>query len=328
MSSSVTHSYFSIDVYDKVNKNVREGLKHNTRELKVFAQGPDPYFFYDFHLTKRSKRIYEINYSMHHKKVNDHFLSLINYINDKDYYSNCQVMAYLYGQVCHYALDTITHPFTIYNTGIYDNKNRNTYKYNGLHEDMEYYIDTHLIYTREKIFPKDYKVYDNIFNIEKFSNELKDVIDNVTKNVYGFDNVSDIYYKSIMDMKKFYLIFNYDKYGIKKFIYKIMDLVCGNKFVKKSELSFHVSPNSKEYYLNNEKNVWNHPCDIMEKYDFSFDELYIKAVNYAVSIINEIDNMLKNKNIDCDKVKNLFGNLDYATGKDCSLNLECKYFKF
>lgn len=44
-------------------------------------------------------------------------------------------------------------------------KNKQTYKYNGLHEEMEYYIDIYLIYNRENILPKDYKVYKNIFNI-------------------------------------------------------------------------------------------------------------------------------------------------------------------
>ncbi len=328
MPSSVTHSYFSVDVYNRIDKNIKNKLKNNIEDLKTFSQGPDPYFFYDFHLTKRSKEIYKINYSMHHKKINDYFLSLINYINDKKYYSNGQVMAYLYGHICHFVLDTTIHPLTIYNTGIYDKKNKQTYKYNGLHEEMEYYIDIYLIYNRENILPKDYKVYKNIFNIKKLNIQLKHLIDNVIKDVYGFDNGSDIYYKSIMDMKRFYFVFNYDRYGIKKCIYKIMDFICKNRCVKKSELSFHVHPNSKLFYLNNSKDVWNHPCDINEKYDFSFTELYIKAIKKAINIINEVDKMLKGKNIDSDRIKNLFGNLDYATGKDCSLNLECKYFKF
>ena len=45
-------------------------------------------------------------------------------------------------------------------------------------------------------------------------------------------------------MKNFYHVFNYDRIGIKKIIYSIMDLVCKNKMVKKKELSFHVNPNS------------------------------------------------------------------------------------
>ena len=98
MPSSVTHSYFSVDVYNRIDKNIKNKLKNNIEDLKTFSQGPDPYFFYDFHLTKRSKEIYKINYS------------------------NGQVMTYLYGHICHFVLDTTIHPLTIYNTGVYDKK--------------------------------------------------------------------------------------------------------------------------------------------------------------------------------------------------------------
>ena len=253
MPSSVTHNYFCIDVLNKCNNSVKNKLKKHTNYFTVFGQGPDPYFFYDFHLTKRSKEVYKINKAMQHTRINKHFSKLINYINDNGYYSNAQVMSYLYGQICHFVLDTTLHPYIIYSTGIYNEDNPETFKYNGLHEEMEYYIDCYLISRREKIHPKKYKVYKEIFNIGKFNNELTLCIDNVIKDVYGFDNASKIYYKSIMDMKKFYYIFNYDRLGIKKTVYSIMDMICGNKCVKKKELSFNIDPDSKLFYLNNEK---------------------------------------------------------------------------
>ena len=51
MPSSVTHSYFAEDVYNELNNKKIINLNY----LKVFGQGPDPYFFYDFHLSKKSK---------------------------------------------------------------------------------------------------------------------------------------------------------------------------------------------------------------------------------------------------------------------------------
>ena len=328
MPSSVTHSYFCEDVFSKVNKNVKNKIKNNINYFKVFGQGPDPYFFYDFHLSRKSKEVHRINKAMQHSKVNMHFIKLINYINKNNYYDNPQVMAYLYGQICHFVLDSTTHPYIIYFTGIYDEKDLNTYKYNGLHEKMEYYIDCYFIYKRENILPKYYKVYKELFNITEFNFELRSCIDNVVRDAYSFDNVSDIYYKSIMDMKKFYFVFNYDRFGIKKLIYSIMDFICNDSCVKKKELSFNVDPNSNLYYLNNDKKIWNHPCYLNEKYDLSFIELYTKAVNKAYIIINDIDIMLRYKTIDNNKIEKLFGNLDYGTGKDCDLNLEYKFFQF
>lgn len=328
MASSVTHDYFSMDVYSKLDDKIKKKLDSNINDYKCFAQGPDPYFFYDFHLSKKAKEIFKIDSAMQHSFVNKHFISLVNYINEKNYYSNSQVMAYLYGQICHFVLDSTVHPFIVYNTGIYDESDKLTYKYNGLHEEMEYYIDIYLIWKREGITPRKYKVYKNILNISKFNDELKDLIDNVTKDVYNFDNVSQIYYKSIKDMKKFYYVFNYDKFGIKKLVYKIMDIVCQNRLVKKEELSFFVDPNSKIYYLNNERKIWNHPCASNEKYDLSFFDLYNTAIDRATNLIEIIDKMLYNKSIDNNKLEKHIGNLDYGTGKDCKLKLKFKYFKF
>jgi len=328
MPSSVTHFYFSKDVYNKCNKDVKNKLLDAMNFFSIFAQGPDPYFFYNFHLTKKSKDVFKINRSMQHSNVNSHFIKLINYINKNGYYSNSQVIAYLYGQICHFVLDSTIHPYIIYYTGIYNNKIPNSYKYNGLHEEMEYYIDCHLIYEREKISPRKYKAYKNLFCIDKFNNELNTTINDVVKDVYNFENVSDIYYKSIIDMKKFYYIFNYDRFGIKKGVYSIMDFICGNKFIKKKVLSFFVNPNSKNYYLNLDNVTWNHPCDINEKYSLSFYDLYMIAINKAIHIIDEVDKMLKNKCIDEKYLRKLFGNLHYGTGKDCNLEINYMFFRF
>ena len=328
MPSSVTHSYFCEDVLSKCNNYVKNKLINHINYLKVFGQGPDPYFFYDFHLTNRSKDIHKINRAMQHTKINKHFVKLINYINDNEYYSNAEVMTYLYGQICHYTLDTTVHPYIIYSTGIYDEDNPETFKYNGLHEEMEYYIDCYLINRRENIHPKKYKVYKEIFNIDKFGKELNLCIDSVIKEVYGFDNAAKIYYKSIMDMKKFYYVFNYDRFGIKKLVYSAMDLICGNKCVKKKELSFNIDPNSKLFYLNNEKNTWNNSCDINDKYNYSFDELYNIAIDKAVNIISNVDDMLKQRKIVNKKIEDLFGNKHYGTGMDCDKDYYYRYFKF
>lgn len=328
MPSSMTHGYFCYDVLNKVNNTVKNKIKNNINYLKVFGQGPDPYFFYDFHLTKRSKDVHKINRAMQHSKVNIHFVRLINYINENSYYSNSEIMSYLYGQICHFVLDSTIHPYIIYNTGMYDKKIANTYKYNGLHEEMEYYIDCYLIWKREKISPKKYKVYKYLFDINGFSNELITTINDVIYEVYGFKNAGNIYYKSIIDMKKFYYVFNYDKLGIKKKIYSVMDFICKDKSVKKKELSFNINPNSKLHYLNIKKEIWNHPCDINEKYNLSFFELYDRALEKATMIINSVDDMIKNSKIDNKKLEDLFKNLHYGTGKDCNLNLKYEYFKF
>ena len=145
--------------------------------------------------------------------------------------------------------------------------------------------------------------------------------------VYGFDDVSTIYYKCLKDMKKFYHVFNYDRFGVKSAVYSIMDVVCGDRVVKKKELSFHVNPNSHLEYLNFDNNTWKHPCT-GEEFNYSFFDLYDMALVKAIKIINEVDKMLQDKKIDNKKIEKLFDNLDYGTGMDCDLKAEYKYFKY
>ncbi len=107
-----------------------------------------------------------------------------------------------------------------------------------------------------------------------------------------------------------------------------MDNICGNKVIKKKELSFYVNPNSKLFYLNGAKKIWYHPCSKNESYNYSFFELYDIAIKKAVDIIKKVDKILELGKIDNNKIEKLFGNLHYGTGKDCDLNLEYKFFKF
>ena len=265
---------------------------------------------------------------MQHSKINDHFFSLINYINTKKYYSDPHVLSYLIGQICHYSLDVTAHPYIIYYSGSYNNKIKDTYKYNGVHEKMELAIDNYFIQKREKIECYKFKIHKEVFSICRFDKALMDTINTVMKEVYNIDGFSDIYYKSLVDMKRFYFIFNYDRWGIKKSVYKIMDFICRDRFIKKESLSFHIDIKDTIKYLNHEKKEWNHPCDINEKYNYSFEELYDIAIDKAVNIINSVYNMLEKGKIDERKINNLFNNLDYSTGKDCNGDYNIKYFRF
>ena len=53
MPSSVTHSYFAIDVYDTLPSLCQDRIKNNLEYLKMFSQGPDPFMFYNFFLGKK-----------------------------------------------------------------------------------------------------------------------------------------------------------------------------------------------------------------------------------------------------------------------------------
>ena len=128
MPSSMTHTYFGIDVYNKLNKTSKNKIKDNIEYFKLFTQGSDPFMFYHFFIGEKAKKIAKIQYMMHTTKTREFFISTINYIHNNNLKDNSIIMSYLYGQICHFVLDSTVHPYIIYNTGMYDEKKNSTYK--------------------------------------------------------------------------------------------------------------------------------------------------------------------------------------------------------
>ena len=328
MPSSMTHSYFAIDVYNKLNNLSKHKIDGYTNRLKTYALGTDPYMFYNLFIGKKNKKSSNIQKMNHTTKTKDYFVNMINYIINNNLENNKDIISYLYGSICHYFLDKTIHPFIFYKTGLFNKNDKTTYKYNGLHAEMEYYIDFYMIYNREKTIPKNYKFYKDIFNIDKLSIELSKMIDYIMKETYGVDNSASIYIKSLKHMYIFNKIFNYDKTSIKKKFYKLIDHIQPNKFIRKEELSFNIEYNKKIHYLNLDKKEWNHPCNINESYNYSFIELYMIALNKCVDCINNIIIMINNKKIDNKIINKYFDNSSYLTGKDCNDNKKIQYFEF
>lgn len=326
MPSTMTHTYFALDVYKELPTNIKKKIK-NIEYLKLFAQGSDPFMFYNYFVGKKSKSIKNIQTKIHTTKTQDFFLNLITYVNDNNLSNKEEILSYLYGNICHYFLDLEIHPYIYYKTGIFNKNDKSTYKYNSLHQEMEYIIDIYFISKNESIPPNKFKVHRHIFTKVPFSNNLSKTINYVMSETYNIDNIVPTYIKSIKHMKNFFKYFNYDPKGIKKNIYSLVDHITSNNTIKLKELSFSNNYQEKLYYLNLEKNTWNHPCNKEETYNYSVIELYSLALSKAKKAIIEIDIMLETKIINIKRLKKIFTNLSYVTGKDCKENLPLKYFE-
>lgn len=327
MPSSMTHTYFTIDVYNSLPKKYTKYIS-NLEYLKLFAQGSDPLMFYNYLIGKKATYYKNVQYILHTSKTQDYFINLINYINDNNLSKNEQVLSYLYGNICHYFLDLKTHPFIIYKTGIFQKNNKNTYKYNARHQEMEYIIDMYFIKIKENISPQKFPIHNKIFKYNKLNKELLTTIDYTIEKTYNLKNITTPYIKSIKNMKIFFRLFNYDKYGIKKNIYSTIDNITKDSTIKLKELSYSNNYQEKLDYLNLEKKQWNNPTNKKETYNYSFIDLYNQAIDLSKVAIIEVSNMLLNKKINNTKLKNIFNNLSYTTGKDCNKNLESKYFEY
>ena len=219
MAGTITHYYFARDLYKKLDKKNKNRIKEDT--LKVFSQGPDILFFA---INLKNHKTKHIGSYIHRNKTKEFYNNLIKYIKDNKLENNPEVIAYLYGCIAHYALDTTIHPYVNYKSGRFEKKEKETHKNVSKHSIIEYYIDAYLINKNEHILPQKYKVYKYAFNT-KVSKELSCLIDNVYKDTYSFKKMSTLYKEGIINMKILYRLLRYDPYGIKKFIYKLIDKI-------------------------------------------------------------------------------------------------------
>lgn len=328
MPSSMTHTYFGLDVYKCLNKNCQNKIKNSMEYFKLFCQGSDPFMFYHFLIGNKAKRMADIQKRMHHYHTQDFFLATINYIHTNKLVNNSDVMSYLYGYICHYCLDLMTHPYIYYKGGLYKRNDKFSYKYNGIHQEIEYGIDCYLISKKTGIKPSKFRVYKEIFDVRDFSYELKGIIDNTVGKVYKVDGASDIYKKSIWYMVNFFRLANYDPYGIKLAIYKLIDRVTPSSVINIKELSFSYRVNDINRYLNIDNKVWYCPWDKSKKYNSSFFELYELAKKMSIGLIEEVGDMLERDCFSDKRLRVLFNNLSFATGISCDEEVQLKYFEF
>lgn len=321
MPSTITHNYFAEDVLEKLDDSIKNKIINNISTYKVFSNGPDPLFSY-----LGDKRYSKFGHTMHREKTGLFFKNVINYIKNNNLQNNSQVLAYLYGNITHYVLDSTIHPLVYYQTGRYIKGRSDRKIYKGKHSIMELTIDEYMIAIRNNIKNHKFKVHD--FGIPKIniSDELITLIEYCSYSTYEIKNIGKIMKKSIKTMRMIYKLFRYDRFGIKRFVYNVLDKITFNKIDALKVASYKFNYKDYIYYLNLEKNEWFHPCDKNEIFNYSYIELYSIAYKTAISLITLIGKVL-NDELDIELIFNSL-NKSYLTGKNIDDNRTIKYFSY
>ncbi len=323
MPATAVHAYFAQDLNDILPKEIKNKLDVN--RLRMFGQSTDSLMFYNLFSILPGKKIRDFQKYFHTNKTQDFFINLINYIKENDYTEDIDVNSFLVGTICHYVLDSTVHPYIYYKTGYFNKNDKSTYKYNNVHTFMENFLDNDMIKRRESINPYKFNISKFSFDTSKFSNELKDTIKYTFKETFDVDNMDKIYYKSLKQMRNSIFIFRQDRYGIKKFFYKLADTFTSKRVFRFEAISYHYPLNDRHNFLNENHKLWRNPCDYSLTSEESFLDLYLRALKLAKVMICASFDYINGKDIELEKV---FVNKSYITGLDCELDKELKYFEF
>jgi len=327
MPGFITHSLFAEEVYsDLKDKALKRQINKRMNLFYLGAQGPDLFFYYKVKPWKKYDGVEKLGFIMHYTKTQFFFIESLNYIKglkykNKDAYS--ELMVYIAGYICHFALDSITHPFIHYTAGIYTKKNNSTFKYHIYHKKLESIIDVIMLMLKEDKKASSFKSFKMIENISKYYGTLKDFYVSVVNKVYGIRLSSKQVKNVIGDIYNILKIL-YDPWNIKSWLFKLVE----NLYGRPEEITSSIHPrkiNIQIDYLNQNHSIWTHPCDKDIRSGLSFLDLYGSALKEAERIIDISYNYINDK-VPTSKIKEVIKNTSYSTGLECGTSKELKYF--
>ena len=316
MPATYTHHIFTEDVFKVINPNIRDKIDFDI--FNLFGKSFDIFYFTNTNL----------GYLGHHKNINLYFKNIITYIKDNNLENDSQVLAYLYGSLCHYILDSTIHPYIFYKTGKFNTNDKSTYKYKGKHNYYEYMIDAIFYLYRNKQPIYKTNLVKEIFTNYEFSNTLNKTIDEVFYQTYQVKDTSNILKKGIHNFKLMMKFGMESHTGIRHSVFKFVDklniikdkkLACCNYYIRNIDVSV----------LNVEHKKWFYPVDPNTSYHYSVMDLYDLCIEKARKLINLVDNALYSG--DDKLIKNAIkeiGDIDYSTGKKANKKYKKLTFEY
>jgi hypothetical protein len=276
------------------------------------SQGPDS-MYYTGGQTYR-----DIADDIHRNNTRAFFKTMVDYVKKNN---NKTTYSFLVGFISHYAMDVHIHPYIYYNVGVYNKNIPDTHHMRGLHFKFERTIDCLLIKKELNIPSRKMNLTKKYYPLKDTPQDVLYLMHHTLKQQFDISNGYTMYQKS---SKAMYNTLKYavtDRFGLKKLLYRVMDLFDKKTDMYYSDLSLFNTPKNYDYH-NDSKNVWLHPLT-GEEYTTTVEDLFQEAKVFALNIITKVNQYINtDSNINLDTV---FTDLSFNTGKECKLGMNFKY---
>ncbi|MBO8138477.1 MAG: zinc dependent phospholipase C family protein [Desulfotomaculum sp.] len=297
-------------------------IKENINLFRFGCQGPDFFYYHNFWPWLKDKSGYYFGDAVHNRHCGEFLQQNARYIkNITNLDHKNKLTVYLIGLICHWVVDRTLHPYIFYISGT---------KSQAAHKLAEAAIDTILAFKKRGIDVTKTPVYSYVYLGEKLPEIIVELYMHVLTKLYLVGApalpTAHLVRKSYQDMIKALKLFH-DPYDIKRKLFKILDLITGNKF--NAAAYFYRSIKEVSYdILNNNHRQWCHPCDKNELYTYSLWELLDMAQADAQKVIKAALGCLDSSRHNIDEY---FTDISFTTGKetwDTRPMLYCKPKKF
>ena len=273
MPDIIIHNSFGKDIFVIVSRNIQKHIIFPLFELSL--NGPDDWAMYRFWIFPFRNGINTRSKIMHYCKCGDFLAELALAARNSSHKD--LMFSYLCGFLCHYALDSITHPYINAKAGIYDGTS-STKEYAGNHMALEHTLDIFELEKQQKRI-SERPITSDLFKMKSIPREIKNDIDQVYNSVYSWSNTWSDLNRARHDMYRLYYLLE-DPHGL-------LCRIC--KLIKHFKPSFYALSYYKKYFdddpANADHRLWLNPNNEHESSCESFYDLVDKAKERAFNMI-------------------------------------------
>lgn len=324
MPALITH-YLCGDAMLKLieNENFKNTILKYRNVFNLGTQGPDIFFYCGAWPWVKSRGIEKLGNRMHGEKTGEFIWEALKYTVESDEASKSILTAYMCGYLCHYTLDCYTHPYIFYKTGFVRKGEEYISKYTCYHHMFETALDVLMLRYELGKKPSGFNASLQIRISKQAAAVIGEMYSKVLGKVYAADISAELVCRAITDMAEITAVLR-DITGIKKKLLSRLEKSLGKQPMF-SSMIMPLEVKDGLDYLNSSHSVWHLPWDNSHELTSSFIENFEAAAAESKQAAEAVLLCITAGNA-LESVISLIGNRSFSTGKDCSLELEFKYF--
>lgn len=332
MPGFATHYLFGVQMYRQIeNTKIKKMLLNNLGPYRFGVQGPDMFFYNIMQIIGADEN--NIGKLMHEKNSNTFFKNYLMFTEKLRLPEDRETaLSYLYGFICHYALDTIVHPYVYFRSNHCPTRKNSSKESFSMHTYIEAIMDTLLLNEHLERKPSNFhqtrtlslskREYHLISSLlVKTINETYFKKNNKSKQISRFTLLFSI---ASIKLETWFL---HDKTGIKKRLTYLAERYVTKHIIVSNLISANYYGNSVDAN-NTRKKKWHNPWDTSVKSNQSVHELIEEAgkkykdyenalTDYAIEVLKK---PRKAHTIRRHTLLEALGNLSYHSGLDCDID--------
>ncbi len=310
MPDLVTHVWFAAEVAASLPPEIRNRL--DARLCAYTSAGPDVWFPCGFY-GGPDKALAPRGGYMHENDTGAFLTGLVRRCRESG--ARDALFSYLSGYLCHYCLDTAAHPYIVYRTGNYE-QTPETLRFRGNHTRLERAIDVHIIREKYRSGTRRFNLVRRCLPLGKLPECLKEDIDELYREVYGWEDVWAALNRAIRDHRLLYWLLR-DTTGLLNRLTPFFDNGVSVYDYRYFSYQGRDLDGSGIDYLNLRHTPWRNFADASLVSAESFPELTDRAAAKAKELISAAYDYVYRGSGDLDEISQRIGNASYTSGLDC-----------